>query len=112
MRRSCVGTKWTEEEKAALRRYYPLHRSSVWKGWKRHIPNRSPDAIQRKAVELGLTRRKRCGSKPWSDEETQELLRWLIEHSRKWDRTPMAVAMHAEWLCQRALAMRKDREKR
>lgn len=105
-----MGTKWTSEEEAALRRHYPAHRTGTWKGWKRLLPGRSPNAIRIKAIELGLSRKKRCGSRPWADEETAELLRFLIAHTKKWDRTPMAVAMHAEWLCQRALALKGGRQ--
>lgn len=99
-----MGAAWTDEEREALRRHYPKHRSGKWGGWKRVLPNRSPTSIMRQAVKLGLTKKKRT-NRPWSDEETAELLRFAIDFTRRHDRTPVAIAMHLEWLCQRAKAL-------
>ena len=105
-----MGAAWSDEEREVLRKNYPRHRTGSWKGWKRLLPNRSATSIMRQAVKMGLTKKKRT-SRPWTDEETAELLRFVIAFTKKHDRTPMAVAMHAQWLCQKARALTEAKGK-
>ena len=100
-----MNPHWTEEELAVLRRYYRSHRTAKWSGWAKVLPGRSTSAIMRKATDLRLTKRKRCASRAWTDEESAELLRFLVEKSRAWERTPTAIALRAEYLCQKARGM-------
>lgn len=101
--------RWTEEEVETLRKWYRSHRSASWGGWAKRLPGRSPAAIQRKAVELGLTKRKRSGSRPWSDEDSAVVLRAVLELSRRLDRTPMGVIMRATYLVRDAKSIMSAR---
>ena len=96
--------EWSDEELSTLKAHYRKHRTKKWRGWGRVLPGRSVDAIARKAGQLGLTKKKRS-NRPWTDEESAELLRFLIDMSERTGRTPMGIALHAEWMCQKARGM-------
>ena len=47
------GTSWTAEEDEVLAAVYPEH---GWRGVARHLPARTPRAIEQRAARLGVRR--------------------------------------------------------
>lgn len=45
--------RWTDTELMQLNAYFP-DRGTDWPGWKEVLPNRTPRAITRKALEIGI----------------------------------------------------------
>lgn len=75
--------RWSLQEDEAIRKFYPEH-SSSWSGWSRHIPNRTPVAIDIRAKMLGFTKQSRAHCK-WTAQEDKFIKANYTLHTSSWD---------------------------
>jgi hypothetical protein len=92
--------RWSADEDAKIRELYPKHGMS-WGGWAAELPGRSAQAIQRRASDIGISKKAW-----WSTSEDSKIVELFPAHGRDWDgwavelpaRKPRAIADRARHL--------------
>ena len=102
-----MNAKWTEEELATLRKYYPEHGPS-WFRWRELLPGRTRDAIQLRASKDGCLQRKAGRSWRWTDLEDRLVLAAALRLSDETGRSVRAIGNRIQELARRAVERRRQ----
>lgn len=100
-----MNAKWTEEELATLRKYYPEHGPS-WFRWRELLPGRTRDAIQIRASHEGCVQRRRPAWR-WTDLEDRLVLAAALRLSDETGRSVRAIGNRIQELARRAVERRR-----
>jgi len=105
--------RWSADEDAKIRELYPTHGMS-WDGWAAELPGRSAQAIQRRASDIGISKKAW-----WSTSEDSKIVELFPAHGRDWDgwavelpaRKPRAIADRARHLGVKGSDRKADKPK-